>query len=217
VRRLPERARPVLPGEEHDDAANFLTGAATIGILGLVGAAAQAVAITGIAFGLASATVDNVSKGLIYELPATAVAQLVRDMQRAYKGALPSGGYADRPSAFLALRGYIEICLPVNIETQVANALKIAKPEVKAGDSSLPPIVQIGPIITTTYGVDENTRVLSSWVYKNDRITLIPENRTRLLAAMSRAGLPPTVSIAIFLSSGEYRTQRAAVAKDLNL
>lgn len=192
-----------------------LTGAATLGILGLVGAAAQAVAIVGIAFGLASATVDNVSKGLIYQLPASTVIQLVRDLQQGYKGAL-APGYPDRASAFLAIQGYIDICLPVTIETQVANAVKIAKPEVQKSDGILPPIVQIGPITTTTFGVDANTALLRAYVFKADNVTMDADKRVAVEAAMARAGVTG-VSVPIFIRAAEYKAAREKVVIDLKL
>ena len=195
-----------------------LTGAATLGILGVVGAAAQAIAITGIAFGLASSTVDNLSKGVIYELPATTVIQLVRDLQQSYKAGIPETGYTDRASAFLAIQGYIEICLPINIETQVANAVKIARPESRAGDTEkgLPPVVQIGPITTMTYGADTNSAILRAYLFKADNTTVDPDKRAALVKAMAAVGVTGT-SATGFINGKEYQSQRAKVVSDLKL
>jgi len=147
-----------------------LLGAATLGIMGAVSVAAQALAITGIAFGLATASIDNLASGLIYELPAADVIQLVRDMQTSYKSALPTQGYDNQPAAFAALQGYINICLPISIETQVANAVKQAKINIKKGDSATgaAPVVQIGPITTFSYSSDDNTTLLEKYITKSD-------------------------------------------------
>ena len=182
-----------------------LTGAATLGILGVVGAAAQAIAITGIAFGLASST-------------ATTVIQLVRDLQQSYKAGIPETGYTDRASAFLAIQGYIEICLPINIETQVANAVKIARPESRAGDTEkgLPPVVQIGPITTMTYGADTNSAILRAYLFKADNTTVDPDKRAALVKAMAAVGVTGT-SATGFINGKEYQSQRAKVVSDLKL
>lgn len=147
-----------------------LAGAATMGIMGAVNVAAQALAITGIAFGFATASIDNLAGGLIFELPAADVTQLVRTMQQTYKGALPADGYKDQPAAYAAIQGYINICMQSTIETQVANAVKQARLGVQKGNASTgaAPVVQVGPLTTYTYSADDNTALLKKYVSKAD-------------------------------------------------
>src|SRR6185503_6636536 len=125
-----------------------LAGAATSAILGAVAASTQALTITAVAFGLAGATVENVGSGLLYDLDPSAVRDLVRKLQVNYENALPPEGYKDRSGAFRALQGYIALCLPPSIETQVTNSVKNAKTDVQSGnaETGTPPIVQIGPL-----------------------------------------------------------------------
>lgn len=192
-----------------------LAGAATMGIMGAVSVAAQALAITGIAFGFAAASIDNLAGGLIYELPAADVTQLVRNMQTTYKSALPAAGYDDQPSAFAAIQGYINICMQSTIETQVANAVKQAKLDVKKGDSAtgMAPVVQIGPITTFSYTADENTRLLEVYVTNAEGLPdpaklkkisdILAEERIKLKA--------------VELLSGPFPEEREKVVKKLGL
>lgn len=171
-----------------------LLGSATLGVLGAVGVAAQALAITGIAFGLATASVDNLASGLIYELPAADVIQLVRNMQQTYKSALPPTGYNNQPAAFAAIQGYINICLPTSIETQVANAVKQAQVEAKKGDArtDTAPIVQIGPITSLSYSSDENTKLLEKFLLKADG-SLDQAKLQEAIKALKAEGIDHTV------------------------
>jgi hypothetical protein len=124
-----------------------LAGAATAGILGIVGAASSAIAITAIAFGLTSATIDNVSGGLLYELPPSTVRDLVERTKVAYEQRLTSANWQDRPSSFRTIRGYVELCLPSVIEAHASAAIRAASPKAEGGtlfgNMGIPPRVQI--------------------------------------------------------------------------
>jgi hypothetical protein len=192
-----------------------LAGASVLGILGAVNVAAQALAITGIAFGFAAASIDNLAGGLIFELPAADVTQLVRNMQQTYKSALPTQGYTDQPAAYAAIQGYINICLQSSIETQVANAVKQAKLDVKKGDSAAgtAPIVQIGPITTFTYSADDNTKLLEAYLKKADG-GLDTAKLQEVQKAMKAEGIS---NIGVFDLLSGYADERAKVVKRLGL
>jgi hypothetical protein len=123
-----------------------LVGAATVGILGIAEAAASAIAITGVAFGLAQATVDNFTRGLLYDLPPSTVYGLVRRMKLAYAAGLTDAAWQNRASSFRTIRGYIELCLPLVIEANANNAVAVAQAVTEVGNSRLatPPGVSAG-------------------------------------------------------------------------
>lgn len=191
-----------------------LLGSATLGIMGAVSVAAQALAITGIAFGLATASVDNLASGLIYELPAADVIQLVRTMQQTYKGALPPGGYNNQPAAYAAIQGYINICLQTSIETQVANAVKQAKVEAKKGDAeaNTAPIVQVGPITSFSYSSDDDTKLLEKFLLKADG-SLDQAKLQEAVKALKAEGIDRTV----FELLVGYPADRQKLVKKLGL
>ena len=86
-----------------------LVGAATVGILGIAQVAATAIAMTGVAFGLTQATVDNLTSGLLYDLPPSTIYGLVNRMKLAYASNLPEAEKVERSSSLRTIRGYIEL------------------------------------------------------------------------------------------------------------
>ncbi len=114
-----------------------LLGGATAAILGLTQVASAAIAITAVAFGLVEATIDNYAGGLLYELPPSAVRQLVDNTRTAYEAQLTAANWTDRTSSFRTIRGYVELCLPSVIESQVATAIGRAPATASAGQSPL--------------------------------------------------------------------------------
>jgi hypothetical protein len=124
-----------------------LLGTATLGIMGIVHAAATAIAITGVAFGLGQATVDNLTRGLLYDLPPSTVYDLVKRMKLAYASNLTTAAWQNRASSFRTISGYIELCLPLVIQANATNAVSVAQPVINPGNPFLgtPPIVTPGP------------------------------------------------------------------------
>ncbi len=106
-----------------------MVGSATAGILEIVGAASSAIAITAVAFGLATATIDNVTGGLLYELKPSAVRDLVERTRFAYEENLKPDNWQDRPSSFRTIRGYVALCLPAVIEANATSAIRAARPQ----------------------------------------------------------------------------------------
>jgi len=125
-----------------------LFGGATAGILGIVGAASSAIAITAVAFGLATATIDNVANSLLYELKPSDVRDLVRRTRLAYEQELTPENWTDRPSSFRTIRGYVALCLPTVIEANATAAIRVARPQGvtrSSGLRSAPPVVEMAP------------------------------------------------------------------------
>ena len=118
---------------------------ATMGILGVVEAAREAIAITGIAFGLTQNTVDNLSSGLLYELKPPAVEQLIGQLKTAYVTSLTEVNWQDRPAAFSTLRGYIALCTPPVIAARATSAVANANVVVERTNNAVaaPPRVVI--------------------------------------------------------------------------
>jgi len=129
-----------------------LFGGATAGILGIVGAASSAIAITAVAFGLATATIDNLANSLLYELKPSEVRDLVRRTRLAYEQELKPDNWQDRPSAFRTIRGYVALCLPTVIEANVTAAIRVARPQgttTSSGLRSSPPAIDMAPATST--------------------------------------------------------------------
>ena len=101
---------------------------ATVGILGLAIAAQKTIGIVGIAFGLAASLVDNTSAAVLYQLPASAIRAIVRaqrDSLRLHEtgpgNLLTAIGNQGQASSRLA--EYVQYCVPVAIEANIARVL----------------------------------------------------------------------------------------------
>jgi hypothetical protein len=128
----------IMKVEEHRRTINqqlSLAGAATAGILGVTGVAGTAIAITAMAFGLAQATVDNVTTGMLYSLGAEPVQTLVAKLRVAYTSKLTRASWTDRATSFNLIYGYLELCTPAVLREKIKSAIVKAQPEATGVDS----------------------------------------------------------------------------------
>ncbi|UEM24412.1 hypothetical protein JL100_032855 (plasmid) [Skermanella mucosa] len=193
-----------------------LAGTATAAILGIANAAAEAIAITAVGFGLATATTENIGSGLLYSLDPSAVRSLVKTMQAVYLIELESGQYRNRPTAFWAIQRYISFCLPASIETQVTKAVQRANPEALTLQSGVPPEIGIGIrdvlIQTGTTAADEAVQ---------DRLIAFikqPGNVDKFRAALQKVA--PDLDVQHFtpvLRDRIYADLRRKIAEELKL
>ena len=132
-------------------------------------------AITAIAFGLASSTVDNLSSNLLYDLDPSSVRTMVKTLQARYRQAKPNG-YLSRAAALNVIRGYAMLCVPANIEAEVNLAVKSAAPVAADGDgrTGKPPVVSNAESIVSEFTVrsDDNTTVLRNFVFPGGKLDL---------------------------------------------
>ncbi|HET7884278.1 MAG TPA: hypothetical protein VFL55_25550 [Acetobacteraceae bacterium] len=103
--------------------------AATIGIMGLALAAQNAIGIVAIAFGLTASLIDNTTSVVLYQLPASSVRTIVlaqRDVLRADESEILVR-INNQGLASARLSEYVQYCVPVTIEANVASVLNRAK------------------------------------------------------------------------------------------
>lgn len=117
-----------------------VTGAATASVMGIVESSAAAIAVTAAAFGFTSASFDNLTGNVLYELEPSGVKSLVDRSKAAYRSVLGSrvdirgtdsgrlfsatdSVARNRPEAMSLIQGYLALCLPTYIEAQVNNAV----------------------------------------------------------------------------------------------
>ena len=97
--------------------------------MGLAGMAAESLAITAIAFGFASESVDNIVNSVLYQLNPSTVRAIVAESQESYREEFERNTYDSRQGAVAAIRGYLGVCLPPSIETTVNIAVMNANIE----------------------------------------------------------------------------------------
>jgi hypothetical protein len=103
------------------------TATTTVSIVGLTsGASAIGVAVLQAAFGLAESSLDSYYSRLLLTLETTTVHGVVRKQQTTYRKSLAAGyiqHVSNKPTAYYAIRGYLRLCLPSTIESEVNAAI----------------------------------------------------------------------------------------------
>jgi hypothetical protein len=195
-----------------------LVGTAVAGVAAAVKAKAKEIAILAVAFGLASATVDNLSSNLLYELEPSSVRSLVKGLQEGYRTNLPSG-YDSKPAAVTAIRRYTELCLPANIEAEVNLAVKKSVPETKPGNATTgePPTSTHSEVVArleSAYQFDDASQKLRNYWQPGGKVS--PANEKAIRDWMAKNKLAGE-SLAFFIRSQKYEKERAQAVTDLKL
>lgn len=151
-----------------------LFGTTTAAVLGLTGASSKAIALTAVAFGLTTATIENVGSGLLYELEPAAIRELIEKLQIKYLDTIRIDQIDGRVSAFWALQNYASLCLPAVIETEIVKAVRKAAPE-----SAQPQLAGVPP----TVGQDVKTIVVAPITDAQDNANIAKLRNLRATAA----------------------------------
>jgi hypothetical protein len=103
---------------------------ATVGIMGLLRTAQQAIGITGVSFGLAAALFDQTASTVLYQLPASSITAIVeaqrqslRYQETAEHASLEWTNIDNRAGASGRLATYIQYCAPLTIEASITKVL----------------------------------------------------------------------------------------------
>jgi hypothetical protein len=99
------------------------TRTATAAILAASGAGVQSLAIVAAAFGLAASSYANYNSRLITQIDQSTLQAIVLNRQQRFRAELAGFEIRDRPSAVFVLRGYLRICMPFTIETEINSTL----------------------------------------------------------------------------------------------
>lgn len=101
-------------------------GSASAAILEILDASSALVALAPIGFKFLTETVDNVGKGLLYDISPAAVRSIVEEQQAAFKKAIANQTYTSKASALLVVQEYASLCLPASIEGKVEKVVASA-------------------------------------------------------------------------------------------
>ena len=118
-----------------------LLGATTGTLLGVFGGPATAIATSAAAFGLATQALNNESKGLFFDVEPSGVRRIVSRSQTAYRQGIEAkiATYNSRPAAVTAIQGYLTLCLPSHIATQINQSIDSTKFQVTNPDDKTNP------------------------------------------------------------------------------
>ncbi|PHV04993.1 hypothetical protein CSQ96_22590 [Janthinobacterium sp. BJB412] len=192
-----------------------LLGTASAGVMAAAKSAAKDISLVAIAFGLSSASVDNLSNNVLYDIEPSSVRALVKALQAKYKDEKVLG-YASRPAAMAVIRGYASLCMPAAIEAEVNHAIKNAQPGGKAGDAATgraPEVSNARLTVDAPFSPDASSKLLNLFVKQNGAIN--EEHRGRLEAFMRAKGIG--VSYLFFINAPAYAEDRVQAAQFFNL
>ncbi|MBB5752176.1 hypothetical protein [Prosthecomicrobium pneumaticum] len=132
---------------ERDHIKSQLTsiGGTTNSILGVADASKAAIAITAAAFGLGSQITDNASAAVLYSMDPADIDVLLKNQMQAYRNgvALQRSNYSSSSTAMEAVRGYLNLCLPVAIEAQIKAAIQNTVYVAVASPSGVPTLERV--------------------------------------------------------------------------
>ncbi len=119
------------------------TGSAASAAMALLNASKDLIGLTPLGFTLADETVNNIGKGLLFDLSPSIVRSLVEKQQTAYVQGLNGTRFTTKTGAMNAIQAYTSICLPPSIETEVSRAVEASeyKPIDYFGKNEPPPPV----------------------------------------------------------------------------
>lgn len=95
----------------------------TKAVLELTGTADFTIELVGLAFGYALDSWTDVADSLLFNMEYSTVQKLVYDRQRLMKEDIFKISFTSRPQALHALRGYLRVCMPYTIETDINTTL----------------------------------------------------------------------------------------------
>ena len=193
-----------------------LFGAATAGLMAAAQTAAKTVAATAVVFGLTSASIDNLSSNLLFDLDPSSVRTLVNALHEKYRQAL-GRGYKDRPAAMRAIRQYATICVPANIEAEVNLAVKKAQPNVTQADpeKGRTPTVSNADMVSTsvTFEHDKASELLDAFVFPGGKLNA--DNQRRLENFLQANGVKD--SVLLFINAAQHANLRVQAVKFFGL
>ena len=193
-----------------------LFGTATAGLMAAAQTAAKTVAATAVLFGLTSASIENLSSNLLFDLDPSSVRTLVNSLHEKYRQAL-GRGYKDRPAAMRAIRQYATICVPANIEAEVNLAVQKAQPNATKADpeKGKTPTVSNADVVSTsaTFEHDKASELLDTFVFPGGKLNV--DNQRRLENYLRANSIND--SVLLFINGAQHANLRVQAVKFFGL
>jgi len=102
-------------------------GSATSAALALLNAGKDLIGLAPLGFTFLDQTVNNIGKGLLFDLNPSIVRSLVEKQQTAYLQGLNGTQFRTKTGAMNAIQAYVALCLPPSIETEVSRAVEASE------------------------------------------------------------------------------------------
>lgn len=102
-------------------------GSAASAAMALLDAGKDLIGLAPLGFAFLDQTVNNVGKGLLFDLSPSIVRSLVEKQQTAYLQGLNGAEFRTKTGAMNAIQAYTALCLPPSIETEVSRAVEASQ------------------------------------------------------------------------------------------
>jgi hypothetical protein len=126
-----------------------ITGASTASIMGLLKSSAKQISLVATTFGLTSTSFNNLTSHVLYQLEPSGIKVLIDRSKVAYRSIIEKGrlaspreAAANKPQAMRAIAGYLSLCLPATIETNINTAIQSSQFEKVGSTSAAVPAIQ---------------------------------------------------------------------------
>lgn len=138
-------------------------GSAASAAMALLNAGKDLIGLAPLGFTFLDQSVDNVGKGLLFDLDPSIVRSLVEKQQTAYRQGLNGAGFRTKTGAMNAIQGYAALCLPPSIETEVSRAVEASEyePTDYFGKNEPEPQRPAAPAPSTAAPMPDSTPILS--------------------------------------------------------
>ena len=181
----------------------------TVGVIGLTsGASSIAVTIVQQAFGLGQDSIENYYSTFLLSLESTTIYSVVKKQQIAYRQNLLVDAdknfnrpiVSSKPTAYYAIRGYLRLCLPENIEAEVNTVISAVNytPNNQGNGRNL------------SQSVNPSVNLVANYVPKDANTALLQRPPER-----PRAESPTGVLLSNFEKTGVRRADIAELQKNL--
>jgi len=95
--------------------------------MALLDAGKDLIGLAPLGFTIVDQTVNNIGKGLLFDLSPSIVRSLVEKQQTAFLQGLNGAEFRTKTGAMSAIQAYTTICLPPSIETEVSRAVEASE------------------------------------------------------------------------------------------
>ncbi|HET9640201.1 MAG TPA: hypothetical protein VFP12_13440 [Allosphingosinicella sp.] len=102
-------------------------GSASSAAMALLNAGKDLIGLAPLGFTFLDQTINNIGRGLLFDLSPSIVRSLVEKQQTAYLKGLNGTEFRTKSGALNAIQGYTAICLPPSIETEVSRAVEASE------------------------------------------------------------------------------------------
>ncbi len=191
-------------------------------IMTVTGSNPRSLDIVTAAFGLASASYANWNSRLLISANQSTVQEVVYTSQGQFRDKIKSYPVPDQPTAIYLLRNYLRLCMPITIEASINTSTMLVQrgAPVEAQTNlvvanTTPPGTSNRTVVRTqtTFGPDEVTAILKSWLSPNG----VLDTSRRQVIRVFIAKVKPGTQIPDFLSAREHASIRAQFAREQKL